>query len=242
VPDPIDLTFLDEWQLRAGMFPFRIFSLALLLAFSLGSNHAESQSPPAVHSVVPLTKFQPGQWVEKVWGDPSKPGEPFVIRIHNDAGYIVLPHTHLIDENIAVVKGSWALGMGRLFDRSALEPMELGSFGMAPRNMPHFAWSKDETIVQVHGIGPFSSTLVDPVYELTEKGVFVLTSLLQVGTPTTSGPPDCFALKIGAQVHGDRGEGVVIGARCSPSNHITQYWVREPGGDRFWATLPELKQ
>ena len=177
-------------------FPlFRNITLGLLMMFFLASDHANSQGPAASHSVVALNKFLPGQWVEKVWGDPSKPDEPFVIRIHNDAGYIVLPHFHLIDENITVVKGSWSLGMGKWFNRSALEPMELGSFGMAPKNMPHFALSKTETIVQVHGIGPFSSTVVDPVYEMTDQGVFLLTSLLQPGTPTTSSPSDCFALK-----------------------------------------------
>jgi hypothetical protein len=96
-------------------------------------------------------------------------------------------------------------------------------------------------MVQVHGIGPFSSTLVDPVYELTEKGTFLLTSLLQPGTPTSSSPPDCFALKIDAKVRGDAGEGVIVDARCSPSNQITQYWIQRPDNVRFWATFAELK-
>jgi hypothetical protein len=34
----------------------------------------------------------------EVWGDSSKAGELFVFRIHNDPGYIVLPHVHPIDE------------------------------------------------------------------------------------------------------------------------------------------------
>jgi hypothetical protein len=90
--------------------------------------------------------------------------------------------------------------VGERFTRSTLEPLELGTFGVVPKNMAHFAWSKTETIIQVHGIDPFGSTLVDPVYEITEKGVFVLTSLLQPGRPASSSPPDCFALKIGALV------------------------------------------
>ena len=200
-----------------------------------------SQDPPAHHTVVPLHEFQQGQWVEKVWGDSSKPGEPFVLRIHQDAGYIVFPHTHPIDENLTIVKGTWALGMGRRFDRSALTLMELGSFGIAPRNMAHFGWSKTDTIEQVHGIGPFSSTLLDPVFELTPQGVTLLTSLLLPGTRATSYPPDCFTLKMGAPARSDRGEGVVIGARCSPANQLTQYWVKQSNGERFWATLQELK-
>jgi len=41
-----------------------------------------------------------GQWVEKVWGDPEKAGEFFALRIHNDAGYLVMPHVHPMDQNI----------------------------------------------------------------------------------------------------------------------------------------------
>lgn len=224
---------------KAAMFSFRFLLLAPLLALSLAGNAEPQDSAP--HGVVPLHKIPSEQWVEKVWGDPDRPGSAFVIRIHNDAGYIVLPHVHPIDENITVVKGSWSLGMGERFSRSALQPLELGAFGIVPKNMAHFAWSKTETIIQVHGVGPFSSKVVDPVYELTDKGIFLLTSLLQPGSPTQSSPPDCFALKIGTRVHGDAGEGTVVGARCSPANQLTQYWIRKPNGERFWATLQELK-
>jgi hypothetical protein len=222
------------------MSSFRILALALLLGFSLAGNNAKSQEQ-AHHGIVPLNKMPSEQWVEKVWGDPGKPGEPFVIRIHNDAGYVVLPHAHPIDENITVVKGSLWLGTDSRFKRSALELMELGAFGLVPKKMAHFGWSKTESIIQVHGIGPFSSTLVDPVYELTDKGVFLLTSLLQPGVPAQSSPSDCFALKVGQQVQGDLGEGVVVGARCSPANQFTQYWVQKYNGERFWATREDLK-
>lgn len=218
------------------MFSLRIVLLALL---ALYGNNANSQDVTR-HVVIPLNEMPSEQWVERVAGDPGKAGAPFVIRIHNDPGYIVLPHVHPIDENITVVKGSWWLGMGQRFSRSGLEPLELGAFGIVPKNMAHFAFSKTETIIQVHGIGPFGSTLVDPVYELTDSGAFLLTSLLQPGRSTSSSPPDCFTLRIGAQVRGDDGEGTVVGARCSPANQLTQYWVRQPNGRRFWATREQL--
>jgi hypothetical protein len=194
------------------------------------------------HVVVPLNTMKPGQWVEKVWGDPTKPGEPFVLRIDQDVGYITLPHIHAIDESITVVKGSWSLGMGRRFDPAGLELMETGAYGMAPKNMAHFALSNTETILQVHGIGPFTSTVVEPVYELTNKGIFSLTSLLLPGHPVSSSPPNCFTLRINARVSGVLGEGHVVGARCSPTNQITEYWVQKSNGQRFWATFQQLRQ
>jgi hypothetical protein len=79
------------------------------------------------------------------------------------------------------------------------------------------------------------------VYELTDKGMFLLTSLLLPGSPTSSSPADCFALKVNAKVRGEAGGGIVVGARCSPSNQITQYWVQKANGERFWASLQDLK-
>ena len=73
----------------------------------LAQQTVESHVVPLKHSsIVTMDKR-----FEAVRGDRTKPGEPFVIRIHAEAGYIVMPHTHPIDENIVVVKGSWALGI-----------------------------------------------------------------------------------------------------------------------------------
>src|SRR5262245_17644889 len=113
-----------------------------LLTFSMTGSHAQSQAEHVRPVVVPLHKMPPVLWVEKVWGDPSKAGEPFAIRIHNDAGYIVVPHVHPMDENIVVVKGVWWFGMGSRCKASALEPLEPGTFGFGPKNMLHFAWSR----------------------------------------------------------------------------------------------------
>jgi len=222
------------------MFTSKAFFFAVLLALFLVGNNANSQNPDH-GGVVPLHKISSEQWIEKVSGDMDKPGVPFVIRIHHDAGYIVFPHTHPEDENITVLKGSWALGMGPRVKMSELKPMELGAFGFVPKKMVHFGYAKVETILQVHGIGPFINEPIDPVYQLTDKGVLFKPSLVRPGVPTSSSPPDCFTLKIGAHVSGARGKGLVVGALCSPANQLTQYWIQQPNGERFWATLQELK-
>jgi quercetin dioxygenase-like cupin family protein len=222
------------------MFSRITFALALSTLFVAGS-YAQSEADRDLPVVVPLHKMRAGQWVEKVWGDPEKPGEVFAIRIHNDAGYLVMPHVHPMDEHIVVVQGTWWFGMGSRFERSALKQVELGAFTIGPKNMPHFGWSKVESTIHVYGVGPFSSKLIDPMYELTGNGTFLLTSLLQPGTPTDSIPPDCFSLKVGARVKSAEAEGAVVGARCSPANHLTQYWIEKTNGDRFWATIEQLK-
>lgn len=214
----------------------RVATAAALVSSFAGVDASAQESS---HGVVPL-RDSPYEGIETVRGDPSKPGEPFVIRIHRDAGHIALPHTHPVDENIAVVRGSWSLGMGERFNPSALLPMELGAFGFAPKRMAHFARSATATVIQVHGIGPFSVDFVDPVYELRETGVVVRTSLSRPGAPASSVPPGCFRLAMSAAVRGEAGEGVVIGGMCSPPNRLTLYWIRKPTGERFWAPPEEL--
>ena len=222
------------------MFTSKRFFFALPLTLFLVGNAISKDMGHG--GVVPLNKIPSEQWIEKVSGDMDKPGLPFVIRIHHDAGYVVLPHTHPEDENITVLKGSWALGMGPRVKMSELEPMELGAFGFVPKKMAHFGYAKVDTILQVHGIGPFINLPIDPVYQLTDKGVLSKLSLLKPGVPTSSSPPDCFTLKVGAHVRGERGEGIVVGALCSPANQFTQYWIRQPNSERYWATLHDLKR
>jgi murein endopeptidase len=46
-------------------------------------------------------------------------------------------------------------------------------------------------------------------------------------------------LKLGAHVRGEYGEGVIIGAQCTPGE-LTQYRIETSDGERFWAQRNEL--
>jgi hypothetical protein len=223
---------------RISMLP----TVVVLMAVSITSQQASFTQQPVESHVVPLktfSKLATDKRYETVSGDPAKAGAPFVIRIHAEAGFIIMPHTHLVDENIVVVEGSWALGMGARFNRDTLEPMEVGDYGFAPGKMPHFALSKSETIIQVHGIGPFMTQWVVPMYELVDKGVLLKTSAGDPGRPVATSPEGCFVLKLGDRVRGSHGDGVVIAAQCTPGE-LTQYRVEKPDGELFWAQRPEL--
>lgn len=73
--------------------------LVALAAVALRSQQSCSAQQPAQSHVVPLKEFAAGQTFETVSGDPTKEGELFAIRIHREAGYIIMPHTHPIDEH-----------------------------------------------------------------------------------------------------------------------------------------------
>lgn len=97
-----------------------------------------------------------------VSGDPTAEGKPFVLRIRCPDGAKVPPHWHPTDENMTVLKGNFMVGTGDVFDTSKLTPMETGNFIFMPKTMRHFALCKGDTVLQVHGIGPFKIVWLNP--------------------------------------------------------------------------------
>lgn len=217
-----------------------LVGVAALASVAAQSTRAEQQ--PAGHHVVPLkvlTRLATDKRLEIVSGDPAVPGAPFVVRIHAEAGYVVMPHTHPVDENIVVVRGTWALGMGELFRPDGLEPMEVGDYGFAAKGMAHFALSRTATIIQVHGIGPFATNWLTPMYELSEHGVVRKTTAGDPGRHEPAAPEGCFSLQPGARVRDQHREGVIVGAQCTPGQ-LTQYRVQASDGELFWAQRDAL--
>lgn len=94
-------------------------------------------------------------------GDPAKEG-PFVMRLWLPDGFRIQPHWHPKVERITVVSGTFNLGMGEKFDQSATREMPAGTFGYWPAGMRHFAWASGETVLQLHGTGPWMITYVNP--------------------------------------------------------------------------------
>ena len=54
------------------------------------------------------------------------------------------------------------IGMGEKFEAKATKAMPAGAFGTWEAEMKHFAWVKGETIIQLHGTGPWTIKYVDP--------------------------------------------------------------------------------
>jgi hypothetical protein len=109
-----------------------------------------------------------GAQVAVLTGDPGK-SVPYVLRAKLPDGYRVPPHWHPTDENVTVLKGTLMIGKGEKFNAKASEALPAGSFMRMPQGMRHFAWAKGETIIQVHGIGPFDITYVNAADDPRKK-------------------------------------------------------------------------
>jgi hypothetical protein len=87
-------------------------------------------------------------------GNPGASG-PFVVRMQAPAGYKIAPHWHPTDENVTVLSGTFAMGMGDTFDEKAMKVLPPGGYAKLPAEMRHYALAKTAVTVQVHGMGPF---------------------------------------------------------------------------------------
>ncbi len=101
-------------------------------------------------------------------GDPGQPGL-FVVRLKMPAGYKIAPHWHPTDEHVTVLSGTFALGMGETFDKVNMKDLAVGGYALLPAEMRHFALAKTDAIVQVHGMGPFALTYVNPADDPSKR-------------------------------------------------------------------------
>jgi quercetin dioxygenase-like cupin family protein len=103
----------------------------------------------------------PGAKMAVLEGDPTKEG-PFVVRFQFPDGYHVSPHTHPKTERVTVISGTLYLATGEGLDRTSAKKLSAGSFGYWPAGMKHTAWSEGETVIQLHGVGPWQINYVNP--------------------------------------------------------------------------------
>lgn len=96
----------------------------------------------------------PGAQIAVLEGDPSATGT-FTLRLKFPNGYRIAPHTHPTIENLTILAGDFRTAMGTQFDESKLEAHGRDAFLSIPAEHAHFAMVRGETVVQVHGLGPF---------------------------------------------------------------------------------------
>lgn len=146
----------------------------LVAALILNAGVASAQGSPqtnASHAIVALPDqlawgpappaLPPGAKAAVLEGNPSAPG-PFTMRVLLPDHYRIPPHYHPVTEHVTVVKGTFKVGMGEKFDASAMTSLPTGTFAALEPGTRHFAESQGETIIQLHGVGPWGITYVSP--------------------------------------------------------------------------------
>jgi len=104
--------------------------------------------------------FPKGAQLAVISGDPFKDGL-YVVRLKMQKGYAIAAHNHPTSEFVTVLSGNFHIGMGDKLDKKKSIVLTSGGFGEAPAKMNHYAWVTSDTVVQVHGQGPFAITYVN---------------------------------------------------------------------------------
>src|SRR5215210_8601591 len=131
----------------------RFLLFAVLLAAALSPAGAEQ----GIFRLVPELEYKglPGTpQYALLYGDPSKP-ELYVMRVKFAPGVKVMPHWHPEQVRIVtVMSGTFYYAFGDTWDEGKLRHLPPGTMFTEPARAPHFAWAKDEVILQLTAVGP----------------------------------------------------------------------------------------
>jgi hypothetical protein len=167
----------------SNYYSFRLFLLGLTLIASVSLLEAQKKAGAhqGDHSMLMPTdliwndgpaSLPKGIMAAAMEGDPTKAG-PFTMRLKLPANYKIPPHWHPGVEHVTVLSGSFYMGLGEVFDESKASMLPVGGFTLMAIGTRHFAFTKEEATIQLHGLGPWGITYVnsadDPRSQLTGK-------------------------------------------------------------------------
>jgi hypothetical protein len=150
---------------------------ALSLVFALGVlNAGMAGADPAAHVMVTpgdlkwadVPSLPPGAKVAVIEG-PMSEAVPFTVRLRLPADYKIPAHWHPAIEHVTVISGQFNMGVGDKLDTSKTHTLPPGAVAIMQPKTNHFAWTKEETVVQLHGVGPWGVTYVNPADDPRKK-------------------------------------------------------------------------
>ena len=142
----------------------RCAAIATLIALAAPAGWAQ----PGHHTMVDPGKLSwgavpslpPGAQLAVIEG-PMSEAVPFTVRLKFPANYRIPPHFHPAVERVTVISGTFHMGAGEKFDDSKTHALGIGAVAIMPAKSPHFAWTAAETVVQLHGTGPWGVTYIN---------------------------------------------------------------------------------
>lgn len=142
------------------IFRFGLVALGLTLAVTLAS----AASGPTIITPDQMKWSTSGMPSGVSWtttgGNPDGTGM-YVQRVKFNAGSSFPPHTHGKTEMVTVLSGTLWAGIGTKFDKSKMKALPAGSFVVMPAGVPHYVMVKEPTVIEVSGIGPSTTKMLN---------------------------------------------------------------------------------
>jgi quercetin dioxygenase-like cupin family protein len=142
--------FVVAAVLAASVFP----------TFAIAEEHHSAKQPDSLKWTAPAA-YAPGAQFSVIKGDPTKEGM-YVVRLKVPKGFKIPPHTHPNDENVTVLSGVFHIGTGETLDETKGERIRAGGYSFVAKGMAHYAFFPEETVIQLHGVGPQGITYINP--------------------------------------------------------------------------------
>lgn len=115
-----------------------------------------------------VPSLPPGAKIAVIEG-PMNEAVPFTIRLKFPANYNIPAHSHPAIERVTVLAGTFHMGTGDRLDAQKTMPLKPGDMMIMQPQTNHFAWTKEETVVQLNGTGPWAVTYVNPADDPRKK-------------------------------------------------------------------------
>jgi hypothetical protein len=93
---------------------------------------------------------------------PMDQAVPFTARLKVPANYKIPPHWHPAVERVTVLSGTFHMALGDKFDKAKTTALSPGGMMIIQPKTNHFVWTEAESVVQLHGTGPWGITYVNP--------------------------------------------------------------------------------
>jgi quercetin dioxygenase-like cupin family protein len=116
----------------------------------------------------PVPSLPAGAQIAIIQG-PMNEAKPFIARLRLPANYRIPAHSHPAIEHVTVISGRFNMGTGDKLDESKTTALLPGSVAIMQIGTNHFAWTAEETIVQLHGVGPWDVKYVNPADDPRKK-------------------------------------------------------------------------
>jgi hypothetical protein len=115
-----------------------------------------------------VASLPPGAKIALIEGKMNEEG-PITARIKLPADYKIPVHWHPGVERVTVLSGTFNYGMGDKLDPQKTTALGAGSVVVMQPKMNHFVWTKEETVIQLNGMGPWGITYVNPADDPRKK-------------------------------------------------------------------------
>ncbi len=144
-----------------------IVAIALPILFATGAASAQTHDHghrmifPADLKWADVPSLPPGAKIAVIEG-PMNEAVPFTIRLRFPPNYRIPAHWHPAVERVTVLSGAFYMGIGDKLDMQNSTAVTPGGMMIMQPKTNHFAWTGEETVVQLNGNGPWGITYVNP--------------------------------------------------------------------------------